>query len=299
MFDSTSQELAEDVRPGSFEAFRIGNTPVILHWSLPVGGLVVAAYSQNRNVLVSLYCCLAYALLVAAHEFGHAAAAASLRLKVHAIYLGGYGGHCRFQLPRSVGGAFFICSAGLLAQLILFAGAATYIALHGWPRSLLALCMVNVFTIANLVLFLINVIPRQPDNGVASDGTLLWQLALHVTRGRPHPWAIPCAAADSPVFPPDTSLLAKPDMNPAGFKTGIEILNDDKTPMDFVVHTLTKNLEIDRKQAVAAMATVHNTGGLLWPTRNIEEARRIAEAIAQDCRTCNQPLVCRAVDANA
>ena len=67
---------------------------MILHWSLPVGGLVVAAYSQNRSVLVALYCSLAYALLIAAHEFGHAAAAASLRLKVHCIYLAGYGGHC-------------------------------------------------------------------------------------------------------------------------------------------------------------------------------------------------------------
>ena len=107
-----------------------------------------------------------------------------------------------------------------------------------------------------------------------------------------------CAAEDSPVFPPDTSLLAKPGMQPAGFRTGIEILNDDKTPMEFVVHTLTKHLEIDRQQAVAVMATIHNNGGLLWPTRNIEEARRIAEAIAQDCRTCNQPLVCRAVEAS-
>ena len=299
MSDSTSQELAGEVRPGSFEAFRIGNTPVILHWSLPVGGLVVAAFSQNRNLLVALYCCLAYPLLIAAHEFGHAAAAVSLKLKVHAIYLAGHGGHCRFQLPRSVGGAFFVCSAGLLAQLILFAGAAGYIALYGWPRSLLALCIVGMFTIVNLILFLINVIPRQPENGLASDGALLWKLVLHVTRGHPNPMTVLCAAEDSPVFPPDTSLLATPGMMPASFTTGIEILNDEKTPMEFVVYTLTKNMEIDRQQAIAVMAAIHNKGGLLWPTRTIEEARRIAEAIAQDCRTCNQPLVCRAVEANA
>jgi len=271
---------------------------VILHWSLPLGGLVVAAYSLNRNLLVALYCCLAYPLLIAAHEFGHAAAAASLRLKVHAIYLAGYGGHCRFQLPRSVGGAFLVCSAGLLAQLILFAGAVSYIALYGWPRSLLALCVVNTFTIVNTILFIINVIPRQPQNGLASDGALLWRLVLHVTRGHPNPLTGLCAAEDSPVFPPDTSLLAKTGMKPAGFKAGIEILNDEKTPMEFVVHTLTKHLEIDRQQAVAVMATIHNNGGLLWPTRNIEEARRIAEAIARDCQTCNQPLVCRAVEAS-
>ncbi|TLY49830.1 MAG: hypothetical protein E6K53_12440 [Gammaproteobacteria bacterium] len=58
-----------------------------------------------------------------------------------------------------------------------------------------------------------------------------------------------------------------------------------------------KNLEIDQQQAIAMMVNIHNNGGLLLPTRDIEEARRTAEGIAEDCRTHNQPLICRAIDA--
>jgi ATP-dependent Clp protease adapter protein ClpS len=290
--DSVQQELAGDARPGTIEAFRIAGVPVFLHWSLPLGGLLIAS-CVHADWRVALYCCIAYTLLIAAHELGHAAAAVSLRLKVHAIHLSGFGGRCRFQTPRTLGGAFFVCSAGLLAQLILFAGAASYIALFGWPRSVLALCVVNTFTLANLLLFAINVIPQRLPKGLATDGSILWRLLMHARRGYPNPW--PTLAATSPVFPSDTSLLARSDMKPVGFKTGIEILNDDKTPMAFVVQTLMKNLEIDQQQAVAMMLNIHNNGGLLVPTRDIEEATRVAKGIADDCKTHNQLLVCRAV----
>ena len=293
---SAQQELAGDSRPGTIEAFRIRGVPVFLHWSLPLGGLLIASYAR-ADWRIALCCCIAYTFLIAAHEVGHAAAAASLKLKVHAIYLSGLGGRCRFQTPRSVGGAFFVVSAGLLAQLILFVVTASYVTMFGWPRSILALCMVNTFTLANLVLFVINVIPQRLPRGLATDGSILWRLLMHATQGYPHPW--PTVAANSPVFPPDTSLLARPGMKPAGFKTGVEILNDDKTPMDFVVHTLMKNLEIDQQQALAVMLNIHNNGGLLWPTRDIAEGRRVAEAIAQDCQVHNQPLVCRAVESGA
>jgi ATP-dependent Clp protease adapter protein ClpS len=293
--DSAQQELAGDSRPGTIEAFRIRGVPVFLHWSLPLGGLLIASYA-HADWRVALSCCLAYTLLIAAHELGHATAAASLGLKVHAIYLSGLGGRCRFQTPCSVGGAFFVCSAGLLAQLILLASAASYIALFGWPRSVLALCLVNTFTFANLILFVINVIPQRLSRGLATDGSILWRLLMHAARGHPNPWPVP--GATSPVLAPDTSLLAQRGMKPSGFRTGIEILNDDKTPMDFVVHTLMKNLEIDQQQAVAVMLNIHSNGGLLLATRDLEEAKRVANGITGDCRAHNQPLVCRAVEAS-
>jgi hypothetical protein len=39
----------------------------------------------------------------------------------------------------------------------------------------------------------------------------------------------------SRVLPPETSLLDTPEFVPPGFVHGIEVLNDDKTPMDFVI----------------------------------------------------------------
>jgi hypothetical protein len=41
--------------------------------------------------------------------------------------------------------------------------------------------------------------------------------------------------AQSPVFPPETSLLQVEGFVPAGFLCGIEIMNDNLTPMAFVV----------------------------------------------------------------
>ena len=159
---------------------------MFLHWSLPLGGLLIASYAR-ADWRIALCCCVAYSLLIAAHELGHAAAAASLKLKVHAIYLSGLGGRCRFETPRSVGGAFFVCSAGLLVQLILLAGASGYVALFGWPRSILALCIVNTFIFANLLLFVSNVIPQRLPRGLATDGSILWRLLMHAVRGHPHP----------------------------------------------------------------------------------------------------------------
>ena len=53
----------------------------------------------------------------------------------------------------------------------------------------------------------------------------------------------------SGILPPQTSLLALPEFVPPGFNCGLEIFNDDRTSMEFVVSVL----------------TIHTRGGALLP----------------------------------
>jgi len=102
-------------------------------------------------------------------------------------------------------------------------------------------------------------------------------------------------AASSRVFPPETSLLRMEGFTPAGFRCGIEILNDDRTPMEFVVAVLTEALGFNQTDAIRTMLYIHQNGGVLLSRDSPEEATRVAEAVAAEARAQNHPLVCRAV----
>jgi ATP-dependent Clp protease adaptor protein ClpS len=90
--------------------------------------------------------------------------------------------------------------------------------------------------------------------------------------------------------------LALPGFVPSGFKCGLEILNDDRTPMEFVVSALGAHIGFDRKDAVRTMLTIHSRGGALLPMSSMEEASKAAQAITAQAAEHNYPLVCRAVD---
>jgi ATP-dependent Clp protease adapter protein ClpS len=97
------------------------------------------------------------------------------------------------------------------------------------------------------------------------------------------------------VFPPETSLLQREGFAPPGFRCGIEILNDDRTPMEFVVTMLCEAVGLSREDAIRTMLDVHTKGGLLLPTASPDESRRIADAVTARARSNNHPLICRAV----
>jgi ATP-dependent Clp protease adaptor protein ClpS len=149
--------------------------------------------------------------------------------------------------------------------------------------------MVATFTLFNVLMLIINLIPSKSPGGLASDGHILFK--LWTTNGR----EILASEDVTVVFPPDTSLLSVDGFMPEGFATGLEILNDRTTPMDFVIAVLTKNLEQEREQAVKTMLAIHRTGGLLLALPSYERAEAIAQAITNEARERGHPLVCRAV----
>ena len=99
----------------------------------------------------------------------------------------------------------------------------------------------------------------------------------------------------SPVFPLDTSLLRMKGFAPAGFSCGIELMNDNLTPMAFVVSVLQNCVGLSEADALRAMLEIHRKGGALLPTASFEEAKRIADLVCAEARGNNHPLVCRAV----
>lgn len=101
----------------------------------------------------------------------------------------------------------------------------------------------------------------------------------------------------SPGFPPDTSLLRMKGFVPAGFSCGIEIMNDNLTPMAFVVSVLQTCLDLSETDAIRTMLEIHTKGGILFPMPSFDESKRVAELVAGEAKAKNHPLVCRAVKA--
>jgi ATP-dependent Clp protease adapter protein ClpS len=97
------------------------------------------------------------------------------------------------------------------------------------------------------------------------------------------------------ILPPGTSLIHVEGMIPLGFRCGLEILNDDKTPMLFVVSVLRSRVSLSNEDAHRTMLTIHERGGILLPIPSLEESRRIADAVTEDATKKHHPLVCRAV----
>jgi ATP-dependent Clp protease adapter protein ClpS len=97
------------------------------------------------------------------------------------------------------------------------------------------------------------------------------------------------------VLPPGTSLLSLEGFTPPGFVHGIEILNDNTTPMAFMVEVLEKFAGLDEASSTGAMLDIHRKGGALLPLESREFANRVAAAIASEAQRHDHELTCRAV----
>jgi ATP-dependent Clp protease adapter protein ClpS len=101
--------------------------------------------------------------------------------------------------------------------------------------------------------------------------------------------------APSHVFPPETALLKTEGFIPGGFQFGLEILNDNRTPMVFVVSVLQDIVGLSKLEAIKTMLKIHEKGGILLPMKSIDQSKRVAELVVTEARGKNHPLVCRAV----
>jgi ATP-dependent Clp protease adapter protein ClpS len=288
-------------RSGYFKLGQVGGVELLVHWSLPAGGVIVGAF-VHADPRQWVYFCLAYLLLVIIHEAGHVLAAVALRLRVFAVEISGVGGVCQFERPRRMRQSVLVYSAGLLAQAFVFSITLAYIEAFGSPGGQFGDAIAFTFTFVNVVMFIINLIPwRSERSGLATDGSVLWRLFLHVFRGHPHPHPplVAVQADQSPIFPQETRLLKKPGFRPPGFVHGIEILNDRSTPMEFVVTTLMTHLGLTKEQAIVKMLDIHNTGGTLIKLKSAREAQRIADAVSAEARASGHSFVCRYAGAGA
>ena len=280
--------------PRGWQIGVVGNTAFFIHWSFLFGGLLISALS-GFTLPDALYYCAMYTALIVVHELGHVAAAWMSRLRIDSVEISGLGGLCRIQAPRDVRIILVVYAAGLLAQLAVLALTLVCVAVFGPPVTPLAQCAFKTFVFVNLVLMILNIIPAKVHGGIANDGMVLWQSVLHLWKGQPAPFSD--LFPKSPVFARETNLQQMEGFASADFTAGIEILNDDTTPMEFVVGVLVEHLQIDRETAIQMMLGIHGNGGLLFPIADRERRLAVAAAISAAAREHGHELVCRSVEA--
>jgi ATP-dependent Clp protease adaptor protein ClpS len=154
----------------------------------------------------------------------------------------------------------------------------------GWRIVALCICIITL-TIATIAL-------GRGTPGAWSGALVLGLLALASIVAA---WTVHRKGAYSRVFPAQTALLERKEFVPAGFSCGIEIMNDNLTPMLFVVSVLQSYVGLDEKEAARTMLQIHLRGGALLPMVSFDEAARVAREITEKAKIDNHPLACRAV----
>jgi ATP-dependent Clp protease adaptor protein ClpS len=107
--------------------------------------------------------------------------------------------------------------------------------------------------------------------------------------------SIRLAKAPSIILSTGTALLTLRDFIPPGFKCGVEMFNDNATPMEFVVSMLSEHLGLGRREAIGVMLAIHTKGGALIATPTQAVAEAAAGTITREASSRAYPLVCRAV----
>ena len=280
-----------DTKKGSFKLNILKGIPVSVHWTFLAGGLLISVFVKF-DLPDTICFCIAYALLVIIHELAHATAARFSRLQVFEVEISGTGGLCLTESPRNFSAAMALSSAGILAQVFILVSTLFYIEIFGKPTSNFGECLAITFIYVNVVMLVFNTIPsKEPSDNFGTDGYLLWKLLANRIRGRPY--TFPDTSA---TFPPETRLIKLQGFMPSGFKTGIEILNDNDTTMEFVVSALTTHVNMPEEEAISAMLDIHKKGGLLISMPTYEKAIGVATAITSGAKANGFNLICRPVD---
>ncbi|MBR9813096.1 ATP-dependent Clp protease adapter ClpS [bacterium] len=71
------------------------------------------------------------------------------------------------------------------------------------------------------------------------------------------------------------------------------LINDDYTPMEFVVHVLEKFFRMDREKAVQVMLAVHTSGAAVAGVFTAEIAETKVAQVTEYARQNQHPLLCR------
>ncbi|MEW6585490.1 MAG: ATP-dependent Clp protease adaptor ClpS [Nitrospirota bacterium] len=276
---------------GSIKIITLKGVPVYLHWSFPAAGLVLYIFAKFA-IPETIYYCIAFTFLIILHEIGHATVAHYQGLKVFSIKFSGAGGLCKTESPKSFIAAILFASAGIFIQIVILLSTVLYLRVIGNPNSVFGKCLAITFIYANAAMVILNLIPQKRHRqNYGTDGYLLWKLTSNRIFSRSY--VFPDTSA---TLSPKTQLTQLEGYMPQAFKTGIEILNDNNTTMEFVVSTLKIHMEISQEEAIAIMVDIHTKGGILIPFPSYEKACDVAIAITSDAKSNGYRIICRAVN---
>lgn len=157
---------------GTRKLFTWSNIPVYANWTILLW--LPWYWMHNSNLVWVAVTFLAYALLLLAHELGHAVAARSRRLRVHAIRLYMMHGLCQFQSPYREKDHILVAWGGVIAQMcmLVLAVIARFAVQAFLPQAEYFLApLFYVFIQANIVIAIFNLIPVAP-----LDGHIAWRV---------------------------------------------------------------------------------------------------------------------------
>jgi len=149
----------------------IKGIPILIHWSFPLGGIFIAFFLGDLSWATAIPLVLAYTTLILIHELGHVLAARMFSLDVHLLLVSAAGGWCFAECPSSVTSKVAFYGGGIIAQLVLLAVTVIYLILYGNPSSVFINSFVLVFTVVNVVILVVNILPAE-----GTDGKKLWTI---------------------------------------------------------------------------------------------------------------------------
>jgi len=144
---------------------RLRGVPVFMHWSAPLGALLVSRFRWLPGAWV------AFVVLVLVHEAGHALLVQRVGARAVAIELHALGGECRWQGTVSPLGRAMVAWGGVLAQGVVLSATYAALALAGPPSDPFLGQMAMAFTTSNITMIAFNLFPMRP-----LDGAEAWRI---------------------------------------------------------------------------------------------------------------------------
>ena len=100
-------------------------------------------------------------------------------------------------------------------------------------------------------------------------------------------------------IPEGMTFPCYPTPTGGNFVHGIELLNDEATPVLFVIQALHAKAGLTQRDAAVAVAICHENGGVLVPMSSIDRAMDVADQIVNYVQQESWSLACRAVSTPA
>ncbi|HKB60471.1 MAG TPA: M50 family metallopeptidase [Gallionellaceae bacterium] len=176
------------MRSGYWKLGTWQDIPFYLHWSVLLWlPLYWSSYPDPAWAILSMF---AFLSLLLAHEAGHAVAAMSCGLRVHAIEARLFGGLCWHEAAYSERDDVLVAWGGVLAQacVLLIAVLAEKVLWRGYPDLAYSLMpLFYVFIKANVVIAAVNLLPVPPLDGYRAWRAfpMLWEYLSSGTAQRP------------------------------------------------------------------------------------------------------------------
>jgi Zn-dependent protease len=157
---------------GYLSVGRLFGVPLRLHWTLPLGALLLSGGRLAPGLWVGVL------VILLAHEAGHALLVRRVGLTNLGIDLTGIGGRCRFAGHATPRQRSIVAWGGVLVQLAILVPALAVSLFVDVPPGFAA-DLLHALTRANAILLAVNLLPVEP-----LDGAEAWRLFRHLRARR-------------------------------------------------------------------------------------------------------------------